>query len=122
MNKKMTAKTVRRSFALSSKLIDEVLSLNTNSTNLNKLVTIALQEYVDNKKRKEFENAENSNFIRKASLLSLISMEDRTSLPLIIKTFESGNKGLRDFTVKIFEQLDIPIYEKEKEKDKEEAK
>jgi len=70
----------------------------------------------------EFENAENSNFIRKASLISLISMEDRTSLPLIIKTFESGNKELRDFTVKIFEQLDIPIYEKEKEKDKEEAK
>lgn len=57
MSKKAQVKTVRRSFALSSKLIDEALMVDTEakSINLNKLVTIALQEYVNNKKRREFE-------------------------------------------------------------------
>ena len=53
------AKSVRRSFVIPSKLIDEVLSLDAadKTMNLNKLVTIALQEYVDNKKRREFEKS-----------------------------------------------------------------
>jgi len=59
MIKKTQAKTIRRSFALSRQLIDEALSVNTpgEPSNLNKLVTIALQEYVNNKKRKEFEKS-----------------------------------------------------------------
>ena len=57
MSKRAQAKTVRRSFALSSKLIDEALMASTEAKgiNLNKLVTLALQEYVSNSKRREFE-------------------------------------------------------------------
>ena len=59
MNKKTQAKTVRRSFALPSKLIDEarLVSSKEEAPNLNKIVTIALQEYVSNKKRRDFETA-----------------------------------------------------------------
>lgn len=59
MNKKSQFKTVRRSFALPSKLIDEVrmVSSKEEAANLNKLVTIALQEYVNNKKKREFEKS-----------------------------------------------------------------
>jgi hypothetical protein len=59
MLKKAQLKTIRRSFALPSKLIDEVLSVSTiaEQSNLNKLVTVALQEYVNNKKRREFEKS-----------------------------------------------------------------
>ncbi len=39
------------------KLVDEALSVSTKteSPNLNKLVTIALEEYIENKRRKKFE-------------------------------------------------------------------
>ncbi len=59
MPKKTSGKTVRRSFALPSKLLDEVLSVSTiaEGSNLNKLVTVALQDYVNNKKRHEFEKS-----------------------------------------------------------------
>jgi hypothetical protein len=59
MPRKAQAKTVRRSFALSSKLIDEALMVApaTEKVNLNKLVTIALQEYVNSKKRRWFEKS-----------------------------------------------------------------
>jgi UDP-glucose 6-dehydrogenase len=56
---KAQTKTIRRSFALSRKLIDEALmvSAGTEKVNLNKLVTIALQEYINSKKRREFEKS-----------------------------------------------------------------
>ncbi len=59
MSKKVAAKTIRRSFVLPSNLVEEACTVSNKNeaTNLNKLVTIALQEYVNNKKRKEFENS-----------------------------------------------------------------
>jgi hypothetical protein len=52
-------KLVRRSFALPGRLIDEAIAVADNELkhNLNKLVTVALQEYVETHKRKEFERA-----------------------------------------------------------------
>lgn len=59
MVKNTLPKTIRRSFALPRKLIDEAVTMSTKAekANLNKLVTIALQEYIDNRKRREFETA-----------------------------------------------------------------
>lgn len=56
---KAQAKTIRRSFALSRKLVDEALMVSaaTEKVNLNKLVTIALQEFVNSKRRLEFEKS-----------------------------------------------------------------
>jgi len=57
--RKSQLKTIRRSFALSSKLVDEALTVSTDAekANLNKLVTIALEEYVSFRKRREFEKS-----------------------------------------------------------------
>jgi hypothetical protein len=52
-------RTVRRSFALPSQLIEEALRFGAKEDrmNLNRLVTIALQDYVDRRKRREFEKS-----------------------------------------------------------------
>jgi hypothetical protein len=57
--KKAQKKTIRRSFALPSQLVNEALKVSAEAdrSNLNRLVTVALQDYVEHKKRREFEKS-----------------------------------------------------------------
>lgn len=59
MKEKSRSRTVRRSVALPRDLVNEVITLAPREVrqNLNRLVTIALKEYVANRKAREFEEA-----------------------------------------------------------------
>ena len=57
--KQQRSKTVRRSVALSRELLEDVKAHASPElrSNVNRLVTIALQEFVANRKRRKFEEA-----------------------------------------------------------------
>jgi hypothetical protein len=58
MRVKMLRKTVRRSVALSRQLVDEVVAVAPPELrqNLNRLVTVALQEFASRRKARAFED------------------------------------------------------------------